>query len=131
MGGVQIVSAHDLGTFSRALAALAGAGEMAPAAQLDLQQLFCFTGVLTTGPSKLLVGLPSFYNTFLVLAFTLSEHQKNVEVPTIQIVESPLGFLKLYDQMFISCFQVDIGPIFKISENVLDGSSSFVGPHLF
>ena len=38
--------------------------------------------------------------------------------------------LKVY-QIAISCFEEDIDPICKIFENLLDGSSGFVGARLF
>ena len=39
--------------------------------------------------------------------------------------------LSFITRVFISCVQVDIGPIFKISKKFLDGSSSLLGARLF
>ena len=48
------------------------------------------------------------------------------------LVSQFLGFKvsKIY-QIHISCFSIDNDPIYKIFKNLSDGSSGFIGPHLF
>ena len=59
-----------------------------------------------------------------LIAFKNSKSQSRRDSETFNIYWNPLF---PYYQMSISCFLEDIDPIFKISKNLLDGSSEIVG----
>ena len=83
--------------------------------------------------SKLLSILVSGFQSFLAVRF------QSFLVSGFQslLVSKALGFkiigfkVSKIHQMSISCFLEDIDPISKVSKNLLDGSSGFLGIPLF